>query len=61
VFYTSASARDRRSDFLLRLAELSTRYRTPEQLGGILRQLPWRGLDMVVDSTGLQTYVTATR
>jgi SAM-dependent methyltransferase len=61
VFYTSASARDRGSDFLLRLAELSTRYRTPEQLGGILRQLPWRGLDMVVDTTGLQTYVTATR
>lgn len=61
VFYTSASARDAGSDFLLRMAELFTRYRTPEQLGRILRQLPWNGLDMTVDSTGLQTYVTATR
>ena len=61
VFYTSASARDRGSDFLLRTAELLTRYRTADQLGRILRQLPWGGLDMVVDSTGLQTYVTATR
>lgn len=61
VFYTSASARDAGSDFLLRMAELLTRYRTPEQLGRILRQLPWGALDMTVDSTGLQTYVTATR
>lgn len=61
VFYTSATARDAGSDFLLRMAELRTRYRTPEQLGRILRQLPWGGFDMAVDSTGLQTYVTATR
>lgn len=61
VFYTSASARDRGSDFLLRTAELLTRYRTPAQLERILRQLPWRGLDMIVDSTGLQTFITAIR
>lgn len=61
VFYTSAAARDARSDVLLQMVELITRYRRAEQLERILRQLPWRALSLTRDETGLQTFATAIR
>ncbi len=61
VFYTSATARDGRSDVLLQMVELITRYRRAEQLERILRQLPWRALSLTRDETGLQTFATAIR
>lgn len=61
VFYTSATARDTRSDLLLQIAELITRYREADQLERILRRLPWRALSLTRDRTGLQTFVTAVR
>jgi SAM-dependent methyltransferase len=61
VFYTSATARDARSDLLLQIAELITRYRDADQLERILRRLPWRALSLTRDRTGLQTFVTAVR
>jgi hypothetical protein len=59
TFYTSATARDHRSDILLRMAELLTNYRGPGELEPILRSLPWRRLVLSRDPTGLQTFVTA--
>ncbi len=61
VFYTSATARDRRSDALLRMAELITRYRQADDLERLLRRLPWRALSLTHDQTGLQTFATAIR
>lgn len=61
VFYTSATARDARSDVLLQMVELIPRYRRAEQLERILRQLPWRLLSLTRDDTGLQTFATAIR
>jgi SAM-dependent methyltransferase len=61
TLYTSASGRDRWSDALLRLAELIPSYRSLKDLDPVLRQLPWRRLDLIVDSTGLQTFVAATK
>jgi hypothetical protein len=59
TFYTSATARDQRSDTLLRMAELVTRYRRPDEVTRILWRLPWSRLGLTRDSTGLQTFVTA--
>jgi hypothetical protein len=59
TFYTSATARDNRSDILLRMAELLTHYREPGELEPILRSQPWRRLVLARDPTGLQTFVTA--
>lgn len=61
TFYTSATARDGRSDVLLQMAELVTTYRTPVELERILRGCPWRLIDVTRDPTGLQTFVTAVR
>ena len=60
IFYTSATARDRRSDFLLGLAELEVHYRNAGDLTAVLERGPWRRVLIQVDPTGLQTYVTAT-
>jgi SAM-dependent methyltransferase len=59
TFYTSASARDRRSDLLLRMVELLPRYRSADDVAQILRGFPWRKLQIDVDCTGLQTFVVA--
>lgn len=59
TFFTSATARDNRSDILLRMAELLTNYREPGELEPILRSLPWKRLVLGRDPTGLQTFVTA--
>ena len=61
TFYTSATARDRRSDALLRMAELVTQYRSTGEVERILRQLPWSRLALARDSTGLQTFITAVK
>jgi len=61
TFYTSATARDSRSDVLLRIAELVTIYRGREQVEQILRRFPWRRLVLTHDATGLQTFVTAVK
>ena len=61
TFYTSATARDPRSDVLLRLAELVTQYRPAGAVKRILHLRPWSRLSLTVDSTGLQTFVTAVK
>jgi SAM-dependent methyltransferase len=61
TFLTSATARDRRSDVLLRMAEIVTHYRRAEDLERILRRCPWSRLALTVDRTGLQTFVNATK
>ncbi|MGH9253848.1 MAG: class I SAM-dependent methyltransferase family protein [Vicinamibacterales bacterium] len=61
TFFTSATARDRRSDALLRMAEIVTHYRCADDLERILRRHSWSRLDLTVDRTGLQTFVTATK
>lgn len=59
TFYTSATARDRRSDLLLTLAELDVHYRGADDLATLLECGPWRRVLIQVDPTGLQTFVTA--
>lgn len=59
TFYTSATARDHRSEALLRMAELVTQYRRTAEVERILHQLPWSRLVLTRDSTGLQTFITA--
>ena len=61
TFYTSGTARDRRSDVLLQMAELLPCYRTADQLERIFRSLPWSRLELAQDSTGLQTFVRAVK
>jgi hypothetical protein len=61
TFYTSATGHDARSEVLLRMAEIVTHYRTPGELRRILERLPWRGLDLALDPSGCQTFVTAVK
>jgi hypothetical protein len=61
TFYTSATGLDRRSEMLLRIAELKTNYRTLEEVSAILHELPWKRLSLARDATGLQTFVTAVK
>lgn len=61
TFCTSATARDARSDTLLRIGELVTHYRHAGDVESLLRRLPWTQLELTVDPTGLQTFVTATK
>jgi hypothetical protein len=61
TFYTSATARDSRSDALLRMAEVVTQYRRAGEVERILRRLPWTRLSLTPDSTGLQTFITAVK
>jgi SAM-dependent methyltransferase len=61
TFYTSASARERRSDALLRMVELLPRYRTARQIEEMFRKLPWQDLHIETDPTGLQAFVTAVK
>lgn len=61
TFYTSASARDWRSDVFLRMAELVAIYRDQGELERILRVLPWKRLVLSQDPSGLQTFVTAVK
>jgi SAM-dependent methyltransferase len=61
TFYTSATARDPFSALLLQVIDLRTHYRSQAHLASILDRVPWRSVRYVIDSTGLQTFVTATR
>ena len=61
TFYTSATARDWRSDVFLEMAELVTIYRGHGELERILRGLPWTRLVLSHDPSGLQTFVTAVK
>ena len=59
TFCTSATARDARSDALLRIGELLTHYRRADEVQNVLCRLPWTDVELTVDHTGLQTFVTA--
>jgi SAM-dependent methyltransferase len=61
VFYTSATASDPFSAWLLRIIDLPTTYRPKPHLESILGCLPWRRVTYEVDPTGLQTFVTAVK
>jgi SAM-dependent methyltransferase len=61
TFYTSATARDHRSDVLLRMVELETYYRRASDVERIIRQLPWSSVALTGDPTGLQTFITAVK
>ncbi len=61
TFYTSATARDWRSDVFLQMAELVTNYRDHVELERILQRLPWRRLVLSDDPSGLQTFVAAVK
>jgi SAM-dependent methyltransferase len=59
LFYTSASARGRGSDTLLRIAEILPQYRAAAELEPMIRRYPWRRVTLTQHSTGLQTFVEA--
>ena len=61
TFCTSATATGRTLRGLLRIGELVTHYRQADDVESLLRRLPWTQLDLTVDPTGLQTFVTATK
>lgn len=61
VFFTSATARERGSDALLRAFELRTHYRDQSQIEALMARLPWREVRFTHDLTGLQTFVYAVK
>lgn len=61
TFCTSTTAREKRSDYLLRAFELQTNYRNTEETEALLSLLPWKKVQLRKDPSGLQTFVTATR
>jgi SAM-dependent methyltransferase len=61
TFYTSAAAREPRSDWLLRSFEFEAHYRAQADLERMLAPLVWRSIDFSSDSTGLQTFVRAAK
>ena len=61
VFFTSATAREPRSDAILRAFELHTHYRTCAEVGRQLVQSTWREVRCTHDATGLQTFVHAVK
>jgi SAM-dependent methyltransferase len=60
LFITSGMRPRRVSDYLLRLAEIRTHYRGPEDLARLARRLPFREVRVRTDSVGLQAILTAT-
>ena len=61
VFFTSATAFEPRSHFLMKTFELEAQYRSREQMQALLGVLPWQTLELESDSTGLQTFVRAVK
>jgi hypothetical protein len=61
VFFTSATAFERRSHFLMRTFELKAHYRSSDHVRAILETLPWQKLEMEVDPSGLQTFIRAVK
>jgi hypothetical protein len=60
LFITSGMRPRLVSDYLLRLAEIRTHYRGPEDLARLAQRLPFRTVHVRSDSAGLQTILTAT-
>jgi len=61
TFYTSATAKDPRSEVLLRIAEIHTCYRSAEQIERLFGDGPWRTVTLHRDPTALQTFVAAVK
>jgi len=61
LFFTSATAFERRSDFLMKAFEMEAHYRDREDIESILRSLPWKKIELEVDPSGLQTFVRAVK
>ena len=61
TFFTSATAFERKSDALLRAFELNSHYRTRADIGRLLAAQPWAAVEFAEHSTGLQTFVRATK
>jgi hypothetical protein len=40
---------------------LHARYRSQAEIDALLRKMPWKSLNYLVDPTGLQTFVTAVK
>lgn len=59
TFFTSATAFERRSDYLMKAFEMEAHYRDKQRTEAILRRHPWRELNFASDATGLQTFVLA--
>jgi cyclopropane fatty-acyl-phospholipid synthase-like methyltransferase len=61
VFFTSATAFERRSHFLMKTFELNAHYRSSAQVRTVLKALPWKKLEIESDPTGLQTFIRAAK
>ena len=61
TFFTSAAARGRGSDHLLRAFELEVRYRTRAEVAPLLERVPWQSITFTRDAIGLQTFVQAVK
>lgn len=61
TFFTSATAREPRADWLLRAFELDANYRSRVDLEEILQRQSWSSLTFTRDATGLQTFVRAVK
>lgn len=61
TFFTSATAFERRSDFLMKAFEMKAHYRDGRQIEAILKTLPWRKISLETDESGLQTFVRAVK
>jgi SAM-dependent methyltransferase len=58
-FYTSATAWEPRSAWLLKSFELEAHYRDEVAFGNLLCRRPWQNIRLWHDATGLQTFVEA--
>jgi hypothetical protein len=61
VFYTSATAEEKGSDYLLRAFEMNAHYRSQKDMEAILGRQSWSAVELEKDATGLQTFVHARR
>lgn len=59
LLITSGMQRRWVSEYFLRLAELRTHYRSPEQLENIARRIPFREVSTRTDQFGIQSILTA--
>jgi SAM-dependent methyltransferase len=61
VFITSGMQRRRFSDYLLRLAEIPTQYRSASDLARLARRFPFSAVTTYADPNGIQTILKAYR
>lgn len=59
TFFTSAAARGKGSDVLLRAFEFEIHYRTRAEVGAVLGSVPWQSVEFTQGAIGLQTFVRA--